>query len=72
MENPKEVIPMKSIKIKLCPPCPDPDCPPSECPEVEITDERVTIGEDTNTVTLTHAQWNELVARVRSSELPRI
>jgi hypothetical protein len=59
---------MKPIKIKLCPPCPD--CPPSaECPDVEITDEHVTIGEDDNTVTLTHAQWNELVARVRSGEL---
>jgi hypothetical protein len=37
---------------------------------VEITDEKVTIGEDDNTVTLTHAQWNELVAHVRSGKLP--
>lgn len=60
------------IKIKLCPPCPDPDCPPTECPDVEITHEHVTIGENQNIVTLTHAQWNELVARVRSGELPPV
>ena len=60
------------IKIKLCPPCPDPDCPPTECPDVEITPEHVTIGENQNTVTLTYAQWNELVARVRSGELPPV
>jgi hypothetical protein len=63
---------MNSIKIKLCPPCPDPDCPLSECPEVEMNSERVTIGEDANTVTLTHAQWNELVARVCSGDLPQV
>jgi hypothetical protein len=63
---------MKSIKIKLCPPCPESDCPPSECPDVEITDERVTIGEDANTVILTHPQWNELVVRIRSGDLPEV
>lgn len=63
---------MKPIRIKLCPPCPDPNCPPSECPDVEINSEHVTIGEDANTVTLTHAQWNELVARVRSGDLPQV
>lgn len=72
MEKLKEVSLMKAIKIKLCPPCPEPGCPPSECPDVEITDEQVTIGEDDNTVTLTHAQWNELVARVRTGELPEV
>ena len=63
----------KSIKIKLCPPCPDPDCPPTECPNVEITAEHVTIGEEASImVMLTHAQWNELVARVRSGDLPQV
>ena len=60
---------MKTIKITLCPPCPD--CPPSsECPEVEITDDYVAIGETGNLATLTHAQWNELVKRVLIGELP--
>ncbi len=60
---------MKTIKITLCPPCPD--CPPSsECPEVEITDKQVAIGELGNIVTLTHRQWNELVERIRTGDLP--
>lgn len=53
---------MDVIKVTLCPAC-------GACPAVEITDEGVTIGEGENIVKLTHAQWNDLVARVRSSEL---
>ena len=53
---------MRSIKITLCEHC-------SECPEVEITDEGVSIGEDENTVKLSHAEWNELVRLVKSGEL---
>jgi hypothetical protein len=45
------------IKVTLCEHC-------SECPEVEITDQGVTIGEDENTVRLSHAEWNELVRLV--------
>ena len=56
---------MKRIKVVLCPQC-------GECPEVEISETGVTIGEDANTVRLTHAQWNDLVARVRSGELPQV
>jgi hypothetical protein len=60
---------MKSIKMTLCPPCPD--CPPSsECPEVEITGDRVTIGERGNLTTLTHSQWNELVRQILTGEFP--
>ena len=39
------------------------------CPAVEISPAAVTIGEDDNTVRLTHAQWNDLIARVRAGEL---
>lgn len=56
---------MEHIKVKLCPQC-------GECPEVEITNSVVTIGEQANTVSLTHAQWNDLVARIRSGELPKV
>lgn len=42
------------------------------CPAVEITPEGVSIGEDDNTVRLTHAQWNDLVARVRAGELDEV
>ena len=45
---------METVKFTLCPNC-------TECPEVQITEKGVTIGEDTNTVRLSHAEWNELV-----------
>jgi hypothetical protein len=53
---------METIKVTLCPAC-------TGCPTVEITDQGVTIGEEENTVKLTHAEWNDLVARVRRGEL---
>jgi hypothetical protein len=43
---------VEPIKPTLCPHY-------TECPAVEITDQRVTIGEDANTVRLSHAEWNE-------------
>jgi hypothetical protein len=56
---------MEPIKRSLCPDC-------AACPEVEITDEGVTIGEDANTVRLSHAEWNELVRLVKSGRLPAV
>ena len=56
---------MEPIKINLCPAC-------SGCPSVEITDSGVSIGEDENTVKLTHDEWNDLVVRVRSGELSEV
>ena len=56
---------MESIKVTLCPAC-------GACPSVEIDDKGVRIGEKHNTVTLTHAQWNDLVARIRCGELKRV
>ena len=56
---------MEAIKVTLCPAC-------GACPAVEITDEGVTIGEAENVVKLTHAEWNDLVARVRSGELREV
>ena len=53
---------MERIKVTLCPAC-------DHCPFVEIDDKGVRIGENQNTITLTHAAWNDLVARVRSGEL---
>jgi hypothetical protein len=53
---------MESIKVTLCPAC-------GHCPCVEIDDKSVRIREEHKTVTLTHAQWNDLVARVRRGEL---
>lgn len=56
---------METMKVTLCPAC-------TRCPAVEITDQGVTIGEDENTVKLTHAEWNDLVARVRRGELREV
>jgi hypothetical protein len=56
---------MESIKFTLCPHC-------TECPEVEIINHGVTIGEDANTVRLSHAEWNELVRFIKAGELPAV
>jgi len=56
---------MEVIEVTLCPACTD-------CPAVEITDEGVTIGEEENTVKLTHAEWNDLVSRIRRGELKEV
>ena len=53
---------MVPIKFSLCPLC-------TECPEIEITDQGVRIGEDANTVRLSHAEWNELVRLIKAGEL---
>lgn len=42
------------------------------CPAVEVSAEHVTIGEDNNTVRLTHAQWNDLVSRIQKGELTKV
>jgi hypothetical protein len=56
---------MERIKVTLCPQCGD-------CPEVEVMESGVRIGEGANTVQLTHAQWNDLIARIRSGELTEV
>lgn len=56
---------MEPVKVTLCAYC-------TECPEVEITDRGVTIGEDENTVRLTHAEWNELFGLIKRGELREI
>jgi hypothetical protein len=56
---------MEPQKFTLCPAC-------SACPGVEITDHGVTIGEDDNTVRLSHAEWNELIRLVKSGELREV
>jgi hypothetical protein len=42
------------------------------CPAVNISAEGVSIGEDNNTVRLTHAQWNDLVYRIQKGELSSV
>jgi hypothetical protein len=56
---------MEPQKFTLCPAC-------AACPEVEITDQGVAIGEEGNTVRLSHAEWNELVRLVKSGELREV
>jgi hypothetical protein len=56
---------MEPIKFTLCPLW-------TECPEVVITGADVTIGEDTNIVRLSHAEWNELVSLIKRGELHEI
>jgi hypothetical protein len=56
---------MEPIKITLCPAC-------SGSPAFEITDDKVTISVNENTVTLTDAEWNDLVARIRRGELSEV
>ena len=56
---------MEPKKFTLCLAC-------TACPEVEITDQGVKIGEDTNTVRLSHAEWNELVRLVKNGELREV
>ena len=56
---------MEPVKATLCPHC-------TECPSVEITNEEVMIGEAENTVRLTHAEWNELIALIKRGELREI
>ena len=56
---------MEPTKFNLCPLC-------TECPEVVITDQGVTIGEEADTVRLSHAEWNELVRLIKRGELREV
>jgi sarcosine oxidase delta subunit len=56
---------MEPIKVTLCPHC-------TECPSVEITNESATIGENENTVRLTHAEWSELVRLIKRGEIREV
>jgi hypothetical protein len=56
---------MEPIKFTLCQEF-------DACPEVEITDEGVSIGEDANTVRLSHAEWNELVRLIEAGQLAAV
>jgi hypothetical protein len=53
---------MEPVKFTLCENC-------DECPEVEITEQGVTIGEDTNLVRLSHSEWNELVKLIKAGRV---
>lgn len=51
--------------VSLCPSC-------SACPAVEVDETEVRIGEGTNTVRLTPAEWNVLVKAINAGELREI
>jgi len=53
---------MQNATFSLCPEC-------DACPELVIDGSGVRIGEADNMVRLSHAEWNQLVALVRSGEL---
>ena len=48
--------------ISLCPAC-------SQCPTVEVDEHEVRIGEGTNRVSLSAAEWNVLVQSIKRGEL---
>jgi hypothetical protein len=56
---------VEPVKFTLCEEC-------EHCPEVEITDQGVRIGEDDNTVRLSHAEWNLLVRLVKSGAVGEV
>jgi hypothetical protein len=56
---------MEPKKLTRCPAC-------TACLEVEITDQAVTIGENENTVRLSHTEWNDLVRLIKSGELHEV
>lgn len=58
---------MSGNRVLLC----QPGCP-GGCPAVEISQDEVTIGETGNLVKLTPEQWNLLVEKIKSAELPTI
>ena len=61
-----KIRPFESLRIVLnCGVC-------GACPAVNISADGVSIGEDDNTVRLTHAQWNDLVYRIRKGELSSV
>jgi hypothetical protein len=51
--------------VSLCPVC-------SQCPVVEIDEHEIRIGEGTNRVTLSPAEWNVLVQAVKRGELDEV
>lgn len=56
---------MKSITLSLCPEC-------EHSPELAIEADGVRIGEANNIVQLSHGEWNQLVALIRSDKLTAV
>ena len=54
------------MKISLCS---EGSCVPQKCPIVEVRDDCVIIGEDENTCTLTHEQFNILKEKIKNNEV---
>jgi hypothetical protein len=51
--------------VSLCPGC-------DACPSVEIDEREVRIGEASNRVRLTPAEWNVLVRAIKAGELKEV
>jgi hypothetical protein len=51
--------------VSLCPAC-------GQCPTVELDEHEVRIGEGTNRVTLSPAEWNILVQSIKRGELDEV
>jgi hypothetical protein len=51
--------------VSLCPAC-------GQCPAVEVDEHEVRIGEGTNRVTLSPAEWNVLVQAIKRGELDEL
>ena len=51
--------------ISLCPSC-------GACPQVIVEGDHILIGEEGNSVKLAKGEWNELVRKIRSSELKEV
>jgi len=56
---------MTTKNVSLCPRC-------DACPSVEIDEKEVRIGEASNLVKLTPAEWNVLVQAIKAGELTAV
>ena len=54
------------MKIVLCS---EGSCVPQKCPVVDVQNDKVTIGENENTCTLTKEQFNILKQKIRNNEI---
>jgi hypothetical protein len=52
-------------RVTLCPEC-------GRCPEVKLFENRVTIGEEGNIVSLNEFEWNTLVEKILSGALGKL
>lgn len=54
------------MKVSLCT---EGSCVPQKCPVVDVQEDKVLIGEDENTCTLTRAQFDLLKEKIKNNEI---